>query len=199
MSSNRNGLIIAITGPSGVGKTTYSKKLADYYSQTARKSIVYTTRKKRANEKDGEQYFFIDKTKFDEMMKNNLFACYTNFCDNMYGIERSYINQVTQVEEKDLIFDTVMKVEELRSLGNNVVIICLMAPTDELIKRIVTRDPGIDLSDLELREENFIEQRKNAEKCDFVVDASSARGEEEILSNLIEVIEEFKARFKITV
>ena len=65
----KKGKFIVISGPGGVGKDTIAKELVD------RTSIIYsvsmTTRKKRKNEVEGVDYFFVDKSTFEDNIKNN--------------------------------------------------------------------------------------------------------------------------------
>ena len=71
----KKGKFIVISGPGGVGKDTIAKELVD------RTSIIYsvsmTTRKKRKNEVDGVDYFFVDKSTFEDNIKNNNILEYT--------------------------------------------------------------------------------------------------------------------------
>ena len=60
--------MIVLSSPSGVGKTTLSKKLASFKKYQI--SISYTTRKPRTNEKDGKDYHFISKDKFKSLIEN---------------------------------------------------------------------------------------------------------------------------------
>ena len=63
MSLSNDGMMIVLSSPSGVGKTTLSKKLASLKKYQV--SISYTTRKPRTNEKDGRDYYFISKDESD--------------------------------------------------------------------------------------------------------------------------------------
>ena len=68
MSVEKNGMMFVLSSPSGVGKTTLTKKLAkDNTNFTI--SISYTTRKPRPNEINGKDYCFINKEKFDSLIQ----------------------------------------------------------------------------------------------------------------------------------
>ena len=64
-------MIIVLEGPDGVGKTTLTKKLADN-NKNFIISISHTTRRPRPNEKDGKDYYFVDKEKFDSLIKSGV-------------------------------------------------------------------------------------------------------------------------------
>src|SRR2546429_165277 len=64
----RRGLMLVLSSPSGAGKTTLSRKLLDH-DPLVELSVSVTTRARRANEKDGIDYHFIDKARFDHMVE----------------------------------------------------------------------------------------------------------------------------------
>ena len=68
MSFNKDGIIIVLSSPSGAGKTTLVKKIAE--EKNFKISISYTTRKPRTNEVNGKDYFFIEENKFKNLIKN---------------------------------------------------------------------------------------------------------------------------------
>src|SRR5262249_7497969 len=59
----RRGLMLVLSSPSGAGKTTLSRRLLDH-DRSVELSVSVTTRTRRANEKDGVDYHFIDKARF---------------------------------------------------------------------------------------------------------------------------------------
>jgi len=76
--------IFIVSAPSGAGKTTLVKGVTNRLG-FIRPSISYTTRKMRDSEIDGRDYFFINKNKFEEKIKNNDFLEYQNVYGNLYG------------------------------------------------------------------------------------------------------------------
>ena len=64
--ADRRGLLIILSSPSGAGKSTLARRLMDW-DETLSFSVSATTRKARAGEVDGEDYHFVDETKFREM------------------------------------------------------------------------------------------------------------------------------------
>ena len=69
MSLSNDRMMIVLSSPSGVGKTTLAKKIASLKKYEV--SISYTTRKPRTNEKDGKDYYFISKDEFKNLIENN--------------------------------------------------------------------------------------------------------------------------------
>ena len=91
----KKGKFIVISGPGGVGKDTIAKELVD------RTSIIYsvsmTTRKKRKNEVEGVDYFFVDKSTFEDNIKNNNILEYTLYNGNYYGTPSKYIFNIEEM------------------------------------------------------------------------------------------------------
>ena len=91
-SVSNKGKLIVISGFSGSGKGTIVNELINETNNCVL-SISATTRNIRANEKDGVNYFFISKEKFENMIKNNEFLEYAKYIDNYYGTPRKYVEE----------------------------------------------------------------------------------------------------------
>ena len=84
------GVLVIISGFSGAGKGTIVKKLIKDYQNYAL-SISMTTRKPRQGERDGIEYFFVDKEIFEQkIMQGNLLE-YASYCENYYGTPKEYV------------------------------------------------------------------------------------------------------------
>ena len=93
-----------IIGPSGVGKDTLMKKMISKYPKIFMKCISCTTRTSRQNEKDGVNYFFISKTKFQEMDNNNEIIGKFEKYGNLYGTSKSQLEKLLS-KDKIVYFD----------------------------------------------------------------------------------------------
>ena len=103
MSANKDdGAIIVLSSPSGAGKTTLVKKIAQHNNFTV--SISHTTRSPRTNEIDGKDYFFISKVKFDNLIKNNEFLEHAEVFKNFYGSTKKFVIENLN-QGKNVIFD----------------------------------------------------------------------------------------------
>ena len=93
MKINTRGLLIVISGPSGVGKGTVRKALFEREGHNLVYSISMTTRSIRKGETDGVEYHFVSKEKFkQEIAKGNLLE-YAEFWDNYYGTPLDKVNE----------------------------------------------------------------------------------------------------------
>lgn len=100
----KNGILIVIVAPSGTGKSTLMKRVRSDFAGRLIESISYTTRAIRPNEKDGVDYFFISKAKFESMIANEEFIEWALVHGDFKGTSKYYV-QKKLAEGKNLIFD----------------------------------------------------------------------------------------------
>lgn len=132
------GLLIVISGPSGVGKGTINQRVR-YLLPNLKKSVSVTTRPKRPNEIDGVHYHFISQADFDNLIKNNGLLEYAKVYQNYYGTPKKPVldaleNGVDMIFELDIqgarlikqayddcvrIFIAPPSIEELHNRLNN--------------------------------------------------------------------------------
>ncbi len=102
MPSEKDGVMIILSSPSGAGKTTLVKKLSEKNNYEI--SISHTTRQPRQNENQDEDYFFVNETEFKRLIKNEEFLEYAKVFNNYYGTTRTpVIDNLTK--GKNVLFD----------------------------------------------------------------------------------------------
>ena len=99
----RRGLMLVLSSPSGAGKTTLSRMLLDH-DPSVDLSVSVTTRARRANEKDGRDYHFIDQNRFDQMVKNNELLEWAEVFGHLYGTPRAPV-ETSLAAGRDVLFD----------------------------------------------------------------------------------------------
>jgi guanylate kinase len=136
----KTGEIIAVSAPSGGGKTTIVKKILKIYPQLVF-SVSATTRPKRETEKDGVEYHFITEQQFKEKIKKNEFIEWEKFYDYYYGTFKSVIDENIP-EGKSVLFEVDVKgALSLKKIYPESHLIYLMPPSfDELVKRLRERN-----------------------------------------------------------
>ena len=130
---NQKKLII-LTGPSGVGKGTVIKEILGK-EKNFWLSISATTREPREGEMDGENYYFLNKEKFKEMIEQNLFLEWAQFAGNYYGTP---LNSVNEKIKNGLTVLLEIEVEGARQIKNkfpNSLSIFLLPPNREELER----------------------------------------------------------------
>jgi len=153
MIIDKKGMMFVLSSPSGVGKTTLAKKLAENNSQFAI-SISYTTRKPRPNEIDGKDYYFVTQEKFDVLIKKNNFYEFANIFDNNYGTHKETVIKLLS-QGKDVLFDIDWQgTLQLKKITNlNIVCIFILPPNIKILRdRLLNRHKG---------QEKLIEKRMN--------------------------------------
>jgi guanylate kinase len=101
----RKGLLIVVSGPSGSGKGTvlselFSKRQGLFYSVSA------TTRAPRPGEKDGEQYYFLTREKFEQMITAGGMLEHACYCGNYYGTPKSAVE-----DKRNAGLDVILEIE----------------------------------------------------------------------------------------
>ena len=151
MERNSYGKMFVLSSPSGAGKTTLTKKIAENNSNF-NISISHTTRKSRPNEIDGKDYHFVDKKKFDLLIKNNDFFEYANIFDNYYGTLKAPVLKLLS-QKKDVLFDIDWQgTQQLKNIKNLALVTFFILPPNmrTLKNRLLKRHQG---------QEKLIQQR----------------------------------------
>lgn len=87
------GLLIVFTGCSGVGKGTIVKELLSRDSNNVL-SVSATTRSARVGETHGKEYFFITKDEFNQIIAQDGFLEYAEYCGNCYGTPKKAVEDM---------------------------------------------------------------------------------------------------------
>lgn len=90
---HRSGKLVVVTGPSGVGKGTLLKILAERHSQQFVFSISATTRSPRPGEVDGKEYFFLTRPEFELRRSEGDFLEWAEYAGNLYGTPRRAVEE----------------------------------------------------------------------------------------------------------
>ncbi|MED3725054.1 guanylate kinase [Priestia endophytica] len=141
------GILIVLSGPSGVGKGTVRKALFSEEELSLQYSISATTRKPREGEVHGVDYLFKERGEFEEMIKNDQLLEWAEYVGNYYGTPVEYV-QKTLDEGKDVFLEIeVQGAMQVKKAFPEGLFIFLAPPSlSELRNRIVTR--GTESEDL---------------------------------------------------
>lgn len=134
------GLLIVLSGPSGVGKGTVRKAVFDHPETNFKYSISMTTRQKREGERDGIDYFFKSHEEFEALIEQDKFIEYAEYVGNYYGTPVDYVKD-TIAEGHDVFLEIEVEgAKQVREKFPDALFIFLAPPTlAQLEKRLIGR------------------------------------------------------------
>ncbi|KQL54686.1 guanylate kinase [Heyndrickxia shackletonii] len=163
------GLLIVLSGPSGVGKGTVRKAIFSGDTQFEY-SISMTTRKPREGEVDGVDYFFKTREEFEALIAQDKLLEYAEYVGNYYGTPVDYVKETLEAGKDVFLEIEVQGAKQVRDKFPEGLFIFLAPPSlNELQSRIVTRGTETD----ELIQNRMKEARKEIELMslyDYVVE-----------------------------
>ena len=168
MTKSEQNIMVILSSPSGVGKTTITKKIQQKYS-SFKISVSHTTRSARSNEVDGVDYNFVDLNEFKKLIKEKKFYEYAKIFGNYYGTLKKNVDE--KIKRNDIIFDIDWQgTKQLSKHKNlNLLKIYLIADTkEELKKRLINRSQNSD-EEIDIRFKSFDDDIKHWNDYDYIV------------------------------
>lgn len=135
----KEGLLIIISGPSGVGKGTIRRQVMIDDTLNLVYSVSMTTRAKRENEVNGVDYYFVSREEFDRNIELGNFLEWAEFVGNRYGTPKHYVDELRRQGKNVVLEIEVEGTKQVlsRCKGSNVVSIFVVPPSfEDLEKRI---------------------------------------------------------------
>ncbi|UDM32644.1 guanylate kinase [Lentilactobacillus laojiaonis] len=165
----KRGMLIVLSGPSGVGKGTVRKALFDEPDVDFEYSTSMTTREPRDGEVNGVDYYFVSKEQFEENIRNGEMLEYAKYVDNYYGTPLKYVNE-TLDSGKDVFLEIeVNGAMQVRANCPDAVFVFLTPPDlMELKNRLIGR--GTDEMDvINKRIEKAVSEIRMMRNYDYAV------------------------------
>jgi len=162
------GLLLVLSGPSGAGKTTLCRLLRKNLGFSF--SVSHTTRPPRAGEVEGQDYYFVDRKTFEEMIRRGAFLEWAEVHGNLYGTSWEEVNQKLS-SGQDLLLDIdVQGASQVRQkLGSQAIFVFIMPPSFEELERRLRGRGTEEESTVALRLARAREEMNYASWFDYVV------------------------------
>jgi guanylate kinase len=162
------GTLFVVSSPSGGGKGTLIRRVLEVVPNLSY-SVSYTTRAPRPNEVNGREYFFVDRSSFEEMIAADCFLEWACVHGNFYGTAKSQVAEETLTGVDIVLEVDVQGAASVRKLSLDSVSIFILPPSYEILKqRLIARgtDPPEQLA---VRMKNAPTELKQYETFDYVI------------------------------
>ena len=169
MKLNERGLLVVISGPSGVGKGTVRKALSEMEGHDLVYSVSMTTRPIRLGEADGKDYFFVTKEEFEDRIKENKFLEWAEFVGHYYGTPLDKIEEQLCLGKEVVLEIEVQGALQVKQKMPDAVFIFIGPPSmSDLEQRLILR--GTDARDIiDMRMEKVLREIGLAHRYDYIV------------------------------
>ena len=168
MEHDTENIMVILSSPSGVGKTTLTKKIQQKYPNF-KISVSHTTRSPRSNEVNGVDYHFVSIEQFSDLIKKNEFYEYAKIFENYYGTLKKNVDQT--ILTHDIIFDIDWQGTKQLSKFKNLKLIKIFLVTEnknELKNRLIKRDQNTE-EEIKKRFDSFKNDVKHWTDYDYII------------------------------
>ncbi len=177
------GKLVAVSGPSGVGKGTIVKTIIQR-RQDVVESVSCTTRPPREGEVHGKHYFFISKEEFLRRIDENDFLEYDEHFGNYYGTPKSFVRETLKEKSVILEIDVVGALKAKESFPECILVMVVPPSVDELKRRLKGRQTETD-EQIQNRLDRMEYELSHKDEYDYVL----------VNDDLDKTLEEFSALF----
>ena len=154
----KQGRIIVVSGPSGVGKTTLVETMLEHSSSIVR-SVSATTRLPRSGETDGVDYHFLPKSEFERLIEQNGLVEWTKYGENYYGTLKSTLESTIKAGKDIMLIIDVDGAIQLKKLGLSCLLIFILPPSVQILRQ--------RLEERKTETESELNQRLERAKAEF--------------------------------
>lgn len=162
------GRLLVVSGPSGAGKGSISKRIVEEVDDLIY-SISVTTRAPRADEIDGVNYYFVTHSQFEQTIKENGFLEYAKVYGEYYGTPRAKVMQYLE-EGMDVVLEIdIQGAMNIRKAYPKGVLIFILPPSMAELRKRITGRGSETKGDIELRLGEALKEIAYIDKYDYCV------------------------------
>ena len=139
MKLDDRGLLIVLSGPSGVGKGTVRSALFEMEGHDLVYSVSMTTRKPRTGEVDGREYFFVSREEFEKKIAEGKMLEYAEFVNNYYGTPLDKVEEQLKMGKEVVLEIEVQGAMQVREKMKDAIFIFIAPPSIEALHNRLLR------------------------------------------------------------
>lgn len=162
------GMLIVISGPSGVGKDTLIRRLLEL-DHSLRYSVSGTTRQPRAGELPDTNYTFLTRRQFEELVARGAFLEHATYNGQLYGTFRDRVDKMRDQGQDVVLKIDVQGAEQIREKVSDALFIFVLAPSEQELERRQAQRGGDTAQDMAARRRIGEQEIKYAARYDHVV------------------------------
>ena len=136
----KQGKLVVITGPSGVGKGTLVRSLLSRHPEL-HLSISVTTRQPRTGEINGKDYHFVTPSEFEQKIENGQLLEWAKYAGNYYGTPRAFVEQQIEQGKTVILEIEVLGARQVKKTFTNALMLFILPPSEQELERRL-RDRG---------------------------------------------------------
>lgn len=165
----KRGLLIVLSGPSGVGKDTILHRFLEQRSEDCVLSVSATTREPRPGEVDGKDYFFLSREKFGELAASGEMLEYAQYGGNLYGTPRAAVDAQLEAGRHVILEIEVQGAMQIKTLRPDAVFVFIMPPSWECLESRLSNRGTETPESLQRRLAHARTEMTYANKYDYVL------------------------------
>jgi guanylate kinase len=186
----KRGLLIVISGPSGVGKDTLIKRLLELDGNLVY-SVSGTTRQPRPGEKPNENYTFLTREQFEKLVRKGAFLEHATYNGHLYGTFRDRVEKIRASGRDVLLKIDVQGAEQVRRLVPDGIFIFVVAPSEQELERRLEGRGSESPQDLASRRKIAVKEMEFASHYQHVVTNDDV---DRTVREILEIIEQARRR-----
>lgn len=164
----KRGLLFVVSAPSGAGKTTLCRAVADSLENLVH-SISYATRAPRPGEIDGRDYHFVSRDRFEDMVRAGDFAEWATVHSNLYGTSRRVLDDMI-VKGIDVILDIdTQGARQIKAKYDAAVFVFIMPPSLDILEERLRNRKSDHEEEIRKRMQRAREEIKDYTMYDYII------------------------------
>jgi guanylate kinase len=162
-------LLLIISSPSGAGKTTLTRDLLAHFVDLTF-SVSHTTRKPRSAEVEGRDYYFVGRSRFDQLVESRAFVEWAEVHGNFYGTSLAEIERARSEHKRGIVFDVDHQgARQIRAVRPDAISVFVLPPSMEELRQRLRARASDDESAIERRFNNARDEIAQYGLFDYVV------------------------------